>query len=134
LPEKASALIEVVMARILVIDDDPNFLEFTRIVLESDDHKVFTADDVSEGLEKMRQVKPDVVILDVMISYCMDGFNATKKMREDPELRDISLILVSAIVDREEVASHPKQECVYDCFMSKPIAPGELLGTVKKLL
>ena len=114
--------------KILVIDDDPDFLEFTRIVLESGGYAVYTVNDVDEGMEAIREIYPDVVILDVMISYRFDGLNVTRKMRSDSRLDGIKLIMVSAIVNRDEV----KEECNYDCFMSKPILPSDLLDTVGK--
>ena len=122
------------MSKVLVIDDDPDFLEFTRIVLEFAGHEVCTAGYVLEGIETMCREKPNVVILDVMISYRLDGFNVIKKMHKDPTLGKISLILVSAIVNREEVDLFRKGECVYDCFMPKPISPSDLLKAVDQLL
>lgn len=121
--------------KILVIDDDPDFLEFVTIVLESRGYEVYTAEDASEGLATMRQVKPDLVLLDVMMSYALDGLNVTREMRGDPELREIPLILISAIVSREEAALFPTDEYLHaDLFMSKPIEPAELLKQVGKLV
>ena len=120
--------------KVLVIDDDPDFLEFTRIVLESAGHEVCTAGDVLEGIETMCREKPDVVILDVMISYRLDGFNVIEEMRKDTSPEKASLIMVSAIVNREEIELSWKDQCVYDCFMSKPILPADLLEAVDELL
>jgi len=121
--------------KILVIDDDPNFLEFARIVLESGGYEVHTAENASEGLTIMRQIKPNAVLLDVMISYIFNGLNVTKGMRDDPELRDIPLILISAIVNPEEAALLPAfQNHHADIFMPKPIEPSELLEQVDKLV
>ena len=117
--------------KILVIDDDPDFLEFVRIVLESRDYEVHTAENASEGLAAMRRVKPDLVLLDVMMSYALDGLNVTRKMRGDPELREIPLILISAIVSQEESALFPTDEYLRaDLCMSKPVEPAELLEQV----
>ena len=121
--------------KILVIDDDPDFLEFVRIVLESRGYEVYTAENAREGLATMRQVKPDLVLLDVMMSYALDGLNVTREMRSDPELREIPLILISAIVSREEAELFPTDEYLHaDLFMSKPIEPAELLEQVGKLI
>ena len=123
-----------VKGRILVIDDDHNFLEFTRIVLESGDYEVYTEDSASDGLSAVRKIKPCLVILDVMMSYCLDGFGVLREISNDPELGDISLILVSAIVDRDEVIQSSTGEFNYDRFMSKPILPRDLLSVVAELL
>jgi DNA-binding response OmpR family regulator len=120
--------------RILIIDDDPHFLEFARIVLESRNYEVHTAENVNDGLEAMRRLKPDLLILDVMISYSLMGLNLTKKIHNDPELNDTSIIMVSAIVDNEEMTDSHEGEAYYDCFMSKPIAPDDLINNVERFL
>jgi CheY-like chemotaxis protein len=120
-------------ATVLVIDDDPDFLEFTRIVLESQDYEVLTAENAAEGLVVMREAGPDVVLLDVVISYAFNGLNVTREMQEDPQLRRIPLILVSAIVRDEELELFPASEGLHPhVFMSKPIEPAELLQRVKE--
>ena len=125
----------VAKGKILVIDDDPDFLEFATIVLESEGYEVYTAESTGEGLSEMRRLKPDLVLLDVMISYTLDGLNVTREMRGDPELREIPLILISAIVSREEATLSPTGEHLHaDFFMSKPIEPSELLEQVGKFI
>jgi len=121
--------------KILVVDDDPDFLEFVRIVLESRDYEVYTTESASEGLAAMRRAKPDLVLLDVMMSYALDGLNMTREIRGDPKLRKIPLILISAIVSREEAALFPTDEYLHaDLFMSKPIEPAELLEQVDRFI
>ncbi len=122
-------------ATVLVIDDDPDFLEFARIVLESRDYEVLTAESAAEGLALMRQAQPDVVLLDVVMSYTFDGLNATREIREDPQLKGTPLILISAIVSGEEPELFPADESLHhDLFLSKPIEPAELLKQVKELI
>ena len=122
-------------ATVLVIDDDPDFLEFARIVLESRDYEVLTAESAAEGLALMRSFKPDVVLLDVVMSYGFNGLNVTREMRKDPQLKGLPLILVSAIFSGEEPELFPTDENSYhDLFMSKPIEPAELLKRVDELI
>jgi len=122
-------------ATVLVIDDDPEFLEFATIVLESRDYEVVTAESGDEGLALMRQAKPDVVLLDVVMSYAFNGLNASREMRKDPQLKGIPLILISAIVSGQEPELFPADECLHhDVFMSKPIEPAELLKRVNELI
>lgn len=123
-----------VRGKVLVIDDDPDFLEFVRIVLESGSYEVYTADSTSEGLSALRELKPDIVLLDVMMSHALDGFNVTKEIRSDPELRDIPLIMISAIVNPEEELFPIDKGSHVDAFMSKPVEPTELLEQVGKLI
>ena len=123
-------------ATVLVIDDDPDFLEFVRIVLESRDYQVVTAETAGEGLSKMVQLEPDLVLLDVVMSYQFNGLSVTQEIRRTPQLRDIPLILVSAIVSDEDPDFFPPSEDGpdHDLFLSKPIEPAELLKRVDELI
>ncbi|MEM4725239.1 MAG: response regulator [Candidatus Hadarchaeum sp.] len=121
--------------KVLVVDDDPDFVEYTRIVLESQGYEVQTAATAEQALKIMRQDKPDVALLDVMMSYVLDGLNLTRQMRDDPELRDIPVIMISAIVSREEAGVFPTDEYLaVDTFMTKPVDPADLLRQVAALI
>lgn len=121
--------------KVLVVDDDPDFVEYTRIVLESQGYEVQTAATAEQALKVMRQDKPDVALLDVMMSYVLDGLNLTRQMRDDPELRDIPVIMISAIVSREEAGVFPTDEYLaVDTFMTKPVDPADLLRQVAALI
>lgn len=121
--------------KVLVVDDDPDFVEYTRIVLESQGYEVQTAATAEQALKMMRQDKPDVALLDVMMSYVLDGLNLTRQMRDDPELRDIPVIMISAIVSREEAGVFPTDEYLaVDTFMTKPVDPADLLRQVAALI
>jgi two-component system alkaline phosphatase synthesis response regulator PhoP len=120
---------------ILVVDDDPDFVEYTRIVLESQGYHVKTAATADSALRMMREDKPDLVLLDVMMSYVLDGLNVTRQMRDDPELRKVPVIMISAIVSREEAGVFPTDEYLaVDAFMTKPVDPADLLRQVARLL
>ena len=118
---------------ILVVDDDPDFLEFIRIVLESTAYHVVTAVTVENGLEVMRQQRPDLVIVDVMISYILDGLSLVREMQEDAALQDIPLIMISAIMNAEDLGELPSSPSA-DAFMTKPVDPAELLREVRRLI
>ncbi|MBM4430167.1 MAG: response regulator [Chloroflexi bacterium] len=121
--------------KILVVDDDPDFVEYTRIVLESQGYEVRTAATTELALQIMREEKPDLALLDVMMSYVLDGLNLTRQMRDDPELRDIPVIMISAIVSREEAGVFPTDEYLaIDNFMTKPVDPTALLRQVATLI
>lgn len=121
--------------KVLVVDDDPDFVEYTRIVLESQGYEVQTAATAEQALKMMRQDKPDVALLDVMMSYVLDGLNLTRQMRDDPALRDIPVIMISAIVSREEAGVFPTDEYLaVDTFMTKPVDPADLLRQVAALI
>ncbi len=120
---------------ILVVDDDPDFVEYTRIVLESQGYRVQTAATADAALRMMRGDMPDLVLLDVMMSYVLDGLNVTRQMRDDPELKTVPVIMISAIVSREEAGVFPTDEYLaVDAFMTKPVDPADLLQQVARLL
>ena len=121
--------------KVLIVDDDPDFVEYTRIVLDSQGYAVRTAATAEVALRMMREDRPDVVLLDVMMSYVLDGINRARQMREDPELRDVPVIMISAIVSRQEAGLFPTDEYLsVDAFMSKPVDPADLLVQVGKLV
>lgn len=118
--------------KILVIDDDPDFLEFVRIVLESANYEVHTADNAAAGLAVMRRIYPHLVLLDLMISYVLDGLNVTREMQGDPLLNKIPVILISAIINRKDTEHLPSDINLDDIpLLSKPIEPAELLKQIK---
>lgn len=120
--------------RVLVIDDDPDFCDFVRIVLSANGYLVRTAVSAGEGLELMRAERPDLVIVDVMMSYVLDGWTVSREMFYDPKLRDIPVMLVSAVVSSDEDDLLPTGESGrVDAFMSKPLDPAALLQKVADL-
>ena len=123
------------MAKILVVDDDPDFVEATRIVLEQKDYTVTSATNGEEGLGAIRSEKPDLVILDVIMSSILDGLNVTQQLQDDPEHSDIPIIMVTSIANTDYAALFPTDEYVHiDAFMTKPVAPDQLLQQVQRLL
>ena len=119
---------------ILVIDDDRDFLDFVAIVLRSRGYEVRTATTAPEGLRCMRECAPDLVIADVMMSYVLDGWTISREMVEDPQLAQIPIMMVSAIVTLEDDDLFPPTERArINAFMSKPLDPAALLAHVDKL-
>jgi CheY-like chemotaxis protein len=84
-------------AKILVIGNAPNFLEYVGIVLGPRRYEVYTIENASEGPAAMRRVKPQLVLLDLMMSSTLDRAIMTREKRSDPELRKIPLIKIVSI-------------------------------------
>jgi len=123
------------MSKILVVDDDPDFVEATRMVLESAGHTVISAADGDEGLRMVRQQQPDLVILDVIMKTVLDGLHMSQEMAEDPEQRNTPILMVTSIANSDYAALFPTDEYVHiDDFVSKPIAPDDLLRRVARLM
>jgi len=119
---------------VLIIDDDPDFLDVMRIILTASGYDVRTATNAEEGLEIMRQERPLVVIVDVMMSYVLDGWAIGRKMKDDPSLQDVPVIMVSAVVSSADDAMFPdSSEACFDVFMSKPLEPEQLVRTINEL-
>jgi len=122
-------------ARILVVDDDPDFVEVTRTVLEKSDYEVITATNGEEALEKAQQEHPDLILLDVMMANVWDGVHVSDQLAGDPLMKDISVIMVSSITSTPHAAFFPMDDMLsIDGWISKPVAPGNLLKKVEQTL
>jgi DNA-binding response OmpR family regulator len=125
------------MPKILVIDDDKDFQEATRIVLEKNDFKVISAYDPDEGLQKVQSESPDLVILDVMMPSDFEGFDVARKIREELKRPELPVVLLTAVHGAKKVpyrfAPH-EQWLPVDYFYDKPVAPDVLVAKVKEYL
>jgi CheY-like chemotaxis protein len=120
---------------VLIVDDDPDFCEVTRIVLENAGYVVFAAPDGDAGLQAMRAHYPDLIIMDVMMNSLLEGISTTWTVRADADLRGTPIVMVSSIADSQYAEAFPTDEYLpVDNFLCKPIAPQELLQTVNRLL
>jgi CheY-like chemotaxis protein len=128
------------MAKILIIDDDPDFTLANQAILEAAGHEVVTAADGKEGLEKVKSEDPDLVILDIMMDSIYEGFSVTTTLRSTPEYmdyRDIPILMVSAvkkITGERFTIPAEAQVAEGDVFLDKPFTADVLLSNVKKLL
>ena len=125
-------------ARILIVDDDPDIREAISAVLESHSYQVFTATDGREGLEKLKEERPDLMILDLMMPG-MDGFDVLKELH-DPGCSKYSKIPILILTSVREDASRRRYELEtglelnVDDYVNKPITPHILVERVEKLL
>jgi len=123
------------MSKILIVDDDPDFVETTRIVLEQEGHEVISAASGDESLRLTRAEKPDLIILDVIMSSILDGLNVSQELQNDPEHKDIPIVMVTSIANTDYAALFPTDEYVHiDAFLTKPVTPIQLIQQVDKLL
>lgn len=122
--------------KILLVDDDRDFVEATKLVLESRAYEVVTAYDGDEGLAKAKKEKPALIILDVIMPV-KDGFNAAEKLEKDPELSKIPVMMLTSFSQRVgETSLSVSQGMALDAedYVEKPVSPQELLRRVEKLL
>ncbi len=121
--------------QILIIDDDADLVLALRMVLEGEGYLVEEASDGAEGLAKMRAHPPDLVFMDVMMANPLDGYYTTQEISEDPQLRNVPILMLSSIADTPYAASFPTDQYLHIIeFISKPIEPETLLEKVKKAL
>ena len=125
-------------AKILVVDDDPDFTETLKVVLESKQYAVVTAADRTEGMEKIKTDKPNLIILNVMMSTWQEGFEMSRELKKDPQFKDIPILILTAVKDRtgidfKSTAGDPVWLPV-DGFLDKPVEPEQLLTKVRELL
>jgi two-component system alkaline phosphatase synthesis response regulator PhoP len=123
-------------AKILLIDDDPDFVEATKVVLESRPYEIITALGGEEGLKKAREEKPDLVLLDVIMPD-IDGFQVCQQLKKDPQLSQIPVIMITSFSEKyRETSIGVSQGLSLEAedFVDKPVAPAELLIRVEKWL
>ena len=123
-------------ARILLVDDDPDFVEATRTVLESVPYEVIVAYDGDEGLAKVHEEQPDLVLLDIIMPT-KDGFHVCEKLKGDPELWHIPVIMLTSLSQRFSETAYSLQDGMMleaDDFIDKPVRPRELLARVARQL
>ncbi|MFC2160707.1 response regulator transcription factor [Acidobacteriota bacterium] len=128
-------------AKILIIDDDPDFIKLTTLMLESAPYQVVTANDPKEGKEKLSTEKPDLILLDIMMDSMFDGYslcNDIKTAKEYEEFRDTPIIFVSAVkkIAGSRFAIDLNEQGLRgpDDYLDKPVKADELIARIKKLL
>jgi len=124
--------------KILIIDDDPSFLEICSAILEESDYQVDTATSSKEGLEKLMSQRPDLLLLDIMMATMDEGLNFATSMRKREDLNKIPIMIVSAQPDAEKGYQRSVDKEMdwisADMFMEKPINPQDLLHNVRLLM
>lgn len=120
---------------VLVVDDDPDFVEVTRIALRAEGLEVQSATSGQEALRTMRTNPPDLVILDVMMEGILDGVRVSDAMRQDERLSRIPVLMVSSIPQSPYAEMFPTDGALHiDGFLTKPVSPDRLAREVKRLL
>jgi len=124
--------------KILIVDDDVDLCDSLKAILERVGYAAVTAGSRSEGMDKIRTERPDLIILDVMMDTWHDGFEMSRELKSDPQFRDTPILMLTSIEERTGVgfkssAGDPTWLPV-DRFLDKPADPEVLLAEVGKLL
>ena len=121
--------------KILIIDDDPIYVKSTTAVLESHGYQVDSASNREEALAKMGQEKPDLVLLDVMMDWVLEGVTISQEMMSQRELQPIPIIMVTSIRDSEYRGLFPQDQYLHiNSWLDKPCSPDTLVAEVEKTL
>ena len=125
-------------AKILIVDDDLDLTKALQITLESEQYTVLTAADRTEGMEKIKVNKPDLLILDVMMSTWQDGFEMARELKKDSEFQNMPILMLTGVKEKSGIefkstAGDPTW-CPVDGFLDKPVEFNILLAEVGKLL
>lgn len=107
------------MARILLIDDEPDIRDLMRIFLEMEGHDVTTAENAPDGIAKAQHVSPQLILMDLSLPGGFDGFEATRRLRQDPAFDSVPIIALTA----HAMAEHRERALAAGCdaHWTKPI-------------
>lgn len=122
--------------KILLIDDDIDFVNATKTVLESQNYKISVACNGDEGLKKARNEKPDLIILDIIMPV-KDGFSVAEQLKKDKELSGIPIVMLTSFGERKgetNLAVSQGMKLEAEDYIEKPVKPEALLKTVEKFL
>ena len=131
------------MARIFIVDDDPDFLELQERILSSQGYQVTSFADPEKALAALRGAEPaalpGLVVTDLMMSALDSGFSLARAMKAEPRLSKIPVIIVSAVSRQKGFDFHPRSAADLaamnaEAFFDKPVSPQAFLARVKELL
>jgi CheY-like chemotaxis protein len=123
----------------LIVDDDYDFLEINRMILERAGYRVVTAAEPGAALKKMAEEKPDLVITDLMMTSLDSGFSFARNIKGDPAYADIPVILSTSVSSAMGLDFRPRsaEETTamnVDAYFDKPLVPAKLLAKIAELL
>jgi DNA-binding response OmpR family regulator len=125
------------LQKVLIIDDDVDIVEAEKLLLENRGYNVISAFDGKEGYRKIKEEKPDIIILDVMMATPDEGFHITRKIRNDPEVSALPIVMVTSVGKVTGFKYDPDRDrelLPVDEYLEKPIKPDELIGAVERAL
>lgn len=126
-----------IKAKILLIDNDIDFIEMNKAVLQHNGYDVFFAYNSQEGYELAKLESPDIIVLDLMMEEHDSGFTLAKKIKKDPTLKDIPILMLTAVADRTGFNFSQEEDGYWmktDAFIDKPCPPKDLMLKIEEML
>lgn len=124
--------------KILLVDDDPDFILAVQAILENNNYQVVSAMSREEGMEKLKAEKPDLAILDVMMDRPNDGFEMSRQIKEDDSFKHMPVIMLTSIDGLTGInfkaAMKSNDWLPVDAYMEKPVEPDTILTEIQSLL
>jgi formate transporter len=134
-PQKVVEVTPGVALKVLVVDDDPDFVDLSSMILTKEGYEVSSAANGHQALQQMKAERPDLVLLDVMMATPLEGVSVARKMSGDPTLKDVPIIMVSSIDSSQHADLLPDDMHIpTDAWISKPLDPDDLLRTIQRFL
>jgi two-component system, OmpR family, alkaline phosphatase synthesis response regulator PhoP len=121
---------------ILIIDDDPDFVRSIELLLTASGYRVLTASNGRRGFDLARQERPDLILLDVMMTERTEGFFTLERIKEDPILHETPVIVISSIYTEQPIfrVDPAAGWMPADAFLPKPVDPGRLLEEAARIM
>jgi len=120
---------------ILIVDDDPDFCEIAKAALESDSFSVRCANTGPHGLALMREKKPDLVFLDVIMVMPDEGVYVSEEMAKDPDLQNVPVVMASSIAASDYAGYFPTDQTLHvHMFLDKPVPLRKLLEVANSFM
>ncbi len=120
------------MKKLLVVEDQPDIRSLIRATLEFEEYELHEAEDGVSGLHKARAVRPALILLDVMMPGELDGIQVCERVRADPAMAGVRIVLLTARGQKTDLQAGKDAGC--DAYLIKPFSPLQLIETIEQLL
>lgn len=123
--------------KILLVDNDVDFVDLNKAVLENNGYEVVTAYSAREGVDKVKVEQPDLIVLDLMMEKHDAGFSFARQIKADPLLKNIPILMMTSVAEVTGFGFSQELDGYWmktDDYAEKPLMPDQLLTKVKQLL
>ena len=120
------------MKKVLIVDDRQEVRELVEVTLRVKEYRIFEASNAKEAIEIVRAEKPDLILMDIMMSEGMDGLEATRILKNDPETKECPIVMLTAKGQKTDLEKG--FEAGAEDYIIKPFSPLELIKKVEEIL
>jgi len=120
------------MKKIVIVDDDPGIRKLVDATLGNKEYQIFQAESGEKAIKITRAEKPDLIIMDIMMPGGMDGFEATRIIKSDPETKNCAIVILSGT--GQDAEKEKELAADVEDYFTKPFSPLELIKKVEEVL